>query len=72
MAIVKKDGDETFQGTVGELAIQLNVDRAGADGLIKVLEAHGVAVKSGSQKSKAGKGKPSIVWTIPKKITMEI
>lgn len=68
MLTVTKDGNETITGTVKEIATLMGVDRAAADGLIKLLVKSGVATTGGTQK--AGKGKPSVIYVLPSKIVL--
>ena len=61
---------ETMTGTTAELCECLGVEYPVGQGLVKFLKVKGVAKETGTRPPKAGKGKPSTIYTIPKNIAL--
>lgn len=70
--VSKTTKTETIDITTNELAEQLRLDRMVVYGLIKYLETTGVATIKEVRPNPAGKGKGSNVYTIPKKIIIDL
>ena len=67
---IKSEGNK-MKCSVKELAAQLKVDYAVAQGVIKFLESQGQATVVEKRKSASGKGKPSNIYEIPETVTIQ-
>ena len=64
-----KDGPNELT-TVAQFAEKQGIDYVLASGLIRYLEAKGIAKKGGQQPPKGGKGKPSTLYVVPTTVTL--
>ena len=58
--------------TVAEFAELTNSEYLATSGFLKFLEKSGMVKRQGSRKSKAGKGKPSLLYSIPKSMVFTV
>lgn len=58
--------------TVNELADDLKLDYATAQGLVKFLVEKKLATKAGTRPTTTGKGKPSNVYELPERVEISL
>jgi hypothetical protein len=60
-----------FVGTTTEFAELIGTEYAVASGVLRYLKEKGIATDGGQRPAKGGKGKPSILFKVPKTVTLK-
>jgi hypothetical protein len=64
--------EDTIQGTTKEFMQRWGTDYTETSGFLKLLEKKGVVKHVGDKRPDGGKGKPSIIYSIPKNIKLDL
>jgi hypothetical protein len=64
--------EETIQGTTKDFMQRWGTEYTETSGFLKLLEKKNIVKHVGEQKPAGGKGKPSIIYSIPKNIKLDL